>query len=202
MNFITKQPLFLFIYKSALLYPTPINLSYLWNFGALALISLFIQILTGLILAFWYIPSIDLAFESVEFIMREVNFGWLFRYLHANGASMFFFVVYLHMGRSLYFGSYTYPRDKVWYTGVIIFILMIATAFFGYVLPWGQMSYWAATVISSLASTIPFVGQNLLLYIWGGITIDQPTLTRIYGLHFLLPFVILALSGLHLLFFA
>jgi len=199
MRTIRKHFLLDFIYYKGVLYPTPANLNYMWNFGSLALFALIIQIITGLMLALWYIPSTEMAFESVEFIMREVNYGWFFRYLHSNGASLFFFVVYIHMGRGLYFGSYMYPREKVWYSGMIMFVLMIATAFFGYVLPWGQMSYWAATVISSLASTLPLVGQNLLLYIWGGINIDQATLTRIYGLHFLLPFVLLALSGLHLL---
>jgi quinol-cytochrome oxidoreductase complex cytochrome b subunit len=130
--------------------------------------------------------------------MREVNFGWLFRNIHANGASFFFFVVYCHLARGLYFGSYVFPRERVWFSGVIILVLMIATAFFGYVLPFGQMSYWAATVIFSLTSVIPMIGKNILLYLWGGISIEQPTLSRIYALHFLLPFVILGLAGAHL----
>jgi ubiquinol-cytochrome c reductase cytochrome b subunit len=188
------------IYRTFLLYPTPINLNYLWNFGSLALYGLIIQIISGILLAFWYIPSIDLAFFSVEYIVREVEYGWLFRNLHANGASFFFFVVYVHMARSIYYGSYVYPREKVWYTGAIIFILMIATAFFGYILPFGQMSYWAATVISSLTSVIPFIGKNILLFLWGGISIEQPTLSRIYAAHFLFPFIIFVLVITHLVF--
>lgn len=189
-----------FVYKLALLYPTPIILSYLWNFGSLAGVALGVQLVTGIGLSFWYIPSVDLAFASVEFIMREVSGGWWLRYLHANGASLFFVVVYLHMARGLFYGSYTKPREKVWYSGVVIFVLMILTAFLGYVLPWGQMSYWAATVITSLLSVIPKVGNDLLIYVWGGISIDQPTLTRVYGLHFLLPFVLIGLVALHIMF--
>jgi len=187
-------------YRLALLYPTPISLSYLWNFGALAGLALCIQIITGVGLAFWYVPNVDLAFNSVEFIVREVSGGWWLRYLHANGASLFFVVVYLHMARGVFYGSYIRPRELVWYTGVVIFILMILTAFLGYVLPWGQMSYWAATVITSLLSVVPKIGSSLLLYVWGGISIDQPTLTRVYGLHFLLPFVLVALVILHIIF--
>lgn len=187
-------------YESFLLYPTPSNLNYFWNFGSLALYALAIQIFSGLLLALWYVPSIEFAFYSVEYIMREVNYGWLFRNIHANGASFFFFVVYAHIARGIYYGSYTFPREKVWYTGVIIFVLMIVTAFFGYVLPFGQMSYWAATVIFSLTSVIPYIGKNILLYLWGGISIEQPTLSRIYALHFILPFVILAIVVSHLIF--
>jgi quinol-cytochrome oxidoreductase complex cytochrome b subunit len=186
--------------KTALLYPVPSNLNYFWNFGSLAGLILVMQILTGVCLAFWYIPSINLAFDSVEFIMREVHWGWFFRYLHANGASFFFFIVYMHMGRNLFFSSYTYPTEKVWLTGIVIFLAMIITAFLGYVLPWGQMSYWAATVITSLISVIPYFGESLLYFVWGGIAIEQPTLTRVYGLHFLLPFIIVALVMLHLVF--
>lgn len=188
------------LFKTVILYPAPVNLNYFWNFGSLALFTLFVQIISGFLLTFWYIPSVDSAFISVEFIMREINYGWLFRNIHANGASLFFFVVYVHMFRSIYYGSYLWPRHKVWYSGSIIFVLMIATAFFGYVLPFGQMSYWAATVISTLVSVVPFVGDNLLLYLWGGISIEQPTLSRIYTMHFLLPFVILALVLSHLFF--
>lgn len=188
------------LYKLLLMYPTPVNLTYLWNFGSLSGLALVVQIVTGVALSFWYVPSVDMAFASVEFIMREVHYGWLLRYLHSNGASLFFVVVYLHMGRGLFYGSYTKPRQKVWYTGVILFILMIITAFLGYVLPWGQMSYWAATVITSLLSVVPFVGENLLHFVWGGISIDQPTLTRVYGLHFLLPFVLVGFVILHIMF--
>jgi len=185
-------------YEALLLYPTPINLNYWWNFGSIAIYALFVQVVTGFLMALWYVPHVDAAFDSIEYIMREVNYGWLIRYLHSNGASLFFFAVYIHMGRGLYYGSYIYPREKVWYSGFVMFLLMIVTAFFGYVLPWGQMSYWAATVITSLLTTIPFIGDDLLQFIWGGIAVDQPTLTRIYGLHFLLPFVIAGLVVLHL----
>lgn len=200
MRTLSRSNLIDFLYKLLLLYPTPVVLSYLWNFGSLAGIALAVQIVTGVGLAFWYIPSVDLAFSSVEFIMREVTGGWWLRYLHANGASLFFVVVYLHIARGIFYGSYTKPREKVWYSGVVIFILMILTAFLGYVLPWGQMSYWAAMVITSLLSVIPGLGESLLSYVWGGIAIDQPTLTRVYGLHFLLPFVLVALVGLHIVF--
>jgi len=187
------------LYKLGFLYPTPSTITYYWNFGSLAGLALAIQILTGLALTFWYIGSVELAFASVEFIMREVNGGWLIRYMHSNGASLFFVVVYLHIGRNLFFGSYTYPREKLWISGVVIFLVMIITAFFGYVLPWGQMSYWAATVITSLLSVIPFIGEQVLFFVWGGISIDQPTLTRVYGLHYLLPFVLLGIVILHII---
>jgi len=194
-----KQILFS-LYNEFLNYPTPINLSYLWNFGSISLFSLLIQIVSGFLLSLWYVPSVNLAFDSVEYIMREVNYGWFIRYLHSNGASLFFFAVYVHMARGMYYGSYIYPREKVWYSGFIMFLLMIVTAFFGYVLPWGQMSYWAATVISSLITVIPGVGIDLLSFIWGGIAVEQPTLTRIFGFHFILPFVILSLVIVHLVF--
>jgi ubiquinol-cytochrome c reductase cytochrome b subunit len=180
-------------------YKAPINLSYMWNFGSIAIYALAIQIITGFLLALWYVPHIDYAFNSVEYVMREVQYGWLIRYLHSNGASLFFFAVYVHMAKAVYYGSYTYPREWVWYSGFVMFMLMIITAFFGYVLPWGQMSYWAATVITSLISTIPVVGGDILTFIWGGITVDQPTLTRIYGLHFILPFVIVGFLVVHLI---
>ena len=202
MRFVNTHQILSAIYSSGLLYPIPSNLTYFWNFGSLAGLALGIQIVTGLALTFWYIGSVNVAFSSVEFIMREVNFGWLIRYLHANGASLFFVVVYLHMGRGLFFGSYTHPREKLWMSGVIIFLVMIITAFLGYVLPWGHMSYWAATVITSLLSVIPFFGTALLLallfYVWGGISIDQPTLSRVYGLHYLLPFILVGLVVLHI----
>lgn len=200
MRLVKKFKLFYNFYLYGLLYQTPINLSYLWNFGSLAGLFLFIQIFTGLALTFWYVNSVESAFFSVEFIMREVNNGWLLRYMHANGASFFFIVVYFHIGRNLYFSSFVYPREKLWVSGVLIFLLMIIIAFLGYVLPWGQMSYWAATVITSLLSVVPFVGKNLLFFVWGGISIDQPTLTRVYGLHFFLPFVLLGLVILHIIF--
>jgi len=179
-------------------YPTPINLSYLWSFGALSGICLVIQILTGIFLAMHYTPNIDFAFSSVEHIMRDVNSGWLIRYLHANGASMFFLCVYSHMFRGLYFGSYMYPRGALWVSGILIFLSMMATAFMGYVLPWGQMSFWGATVITNLFSAIPVVGASIVEWLWGGFAVDNATLNRFFSLHYLLPFVIAGLSILHL----
>ena len=180
-------------------YPTPRNLSYWWNFGSLAGIMLVVMIVTGIFLAMQYTPSAMLAFDSVERIMRDVNYGWLMRYAHANGASMFFAIVYIHIFRGLYYGSYKAPRELLWILGVIILILMIATAFMGYVLPWGQMSYWAATVITSLFSAIPLVGQSIVTFLWGGFTVGDPTLHRFYALHYFLPFVIVAVVLLHLI---
>jgi ubiquinol-cytochrome c reductase cytochrome b subunit len=180
-------------------YPTPRNLSYWWNFGSLGGIMLVVMIVTGVFLAMQYTPSASLAFDSVERIMRDVNYGWLNRYAHANGASMFFAIVYIHLFRGLYYGSYKTPRELLWILGVIILILMIATAFMGYVLPWGQMSYWAATVITSLFSAIPLVGQGIVTFLWGGFTVGDPTLHRFYALHYLLPFIILAVVLLHLI---
>ena len=180
-------------------YPTPVNLNYWWNFGSLAGIVLVIMIVTGIVLAMHYTPNGATAFDSVESIMRDVNYGWLIRYIHMNGASMFFLIVYIHLFRGLYYGSYKYPRELLWMLGVVILLLMIATAFMGYVLPWGQMSYWAATVITSLFSAIPLVGHSIVTLLWGGYTVGNPTLNRFYALHYLLPFVILAVVGLHLL---
>jgi ubiquinol-cytochrome c reductase cytochrome b subunit len=180
-------------------YPTPRNLSYWWNFGSLAGIMLVVMIGTGVILATQYTPSAALAFDSVERIMRDVDWGWLLRYAHANGASMFFAIVYIHLFRGLYYGSYKYPREFLWILGVVILILMIATAFMGYVLPWGQMSFWAATVITNLFSAIPVIGQSIVTFLWGGFAVGDPTLHRFYALHYLLPFVILAVVGLHLI---
>jgi ubiquinol-cytochrome c reductase cytochrome b subunit len=197
-SFLTQSWLKLF-YKIAFLYPSPINLNYWWNFGSLAFIVLVSQILTGVFLAAWYIPHVNFAFESVEYIMREVQYGWLYRYIHANGASFFFLLVYIHMFRGLYYGSYLKPRQFVWTSGMFIFVLMIATAFLGYVLPWGQMSYRAATVITSLIAVIPFIGESLLLFIWGGFYIEQPTLTKFYSFHFVLPFLILGLVVIHII---
>ena len=179
-------------------YPSPINLSYAWSFGSTAGICLVIQILTGVFLAMHYTPHIDLAFGSVEHIMRDVNNGWLIRYMHANGASMFFIVVYCHIFRGLYYGSYMHPRQLLWCSGVIIFILMMGTAFMGYVLPWGQMSFWGATVITNLATAIPFVGNAIVTWLWGGFTVDNPTLNRFFSLHFLFPFLIAGMSLVHL----
>jgi ubiquinol-cytochrome c reductase cytochrome b/c1 subunit len=180
-------------------YPTPRNLSYWWNFGSLAGIVLVIMIVTGVFLAMYYTPHGDLAFDSVQRIMRDVNYGWLIRYIHMNGASIFFMIVYIHLFRGLYYGSYKYPRELLWILGVIILLLMIATAFMGYVLPWGQMSFWAATVITSLFSAIPVFGHDIVTLLWGGYTVGNPTLNRFFSLHYLLPFIIVAVVGLHLI---
>jgi len=179
--------------------PQPINLSYLWNFGSLLALCLVIQIITGVTLAMHYNPSVTEAFNSVEHIMRDVNNGWLIRYLHSNTASAFFFLVYLHIGRGLYYGSYKAPRTLVWTIGTVIFILMMATAFLGYVLPYGQMSLWGATVITNLMSAIPWVGQDIVEFIWGGFSVGNATLNRFFSLHFVLPFVLAALALMHLI---
>ena len=180
-------------------YPTPRNLSYWWNFGSLSGIMLVVMIVSGVFLAMQYTPHADLAFDSVERIMRDVEYGWLLRYAHMNGASMFFALIYIHMFRGLYYGSYKQPRELLWILGVIILILAIMTAFMGYVLPWGQMSYWAATVITNLFSAIPLIGQSIVTFLWGGFTVGNPTLNRFYALHYLLPFVILGVVLLHLI---
>ena len=180
-------------------YPTPINLNYFYGFGSLAGIMLLIQILTGIFLAMHYIPHIDFAFNSVEHIMRDVNYGYLIRYIHANGASFFFLVVYIHIFRGLYYGSYITPREKVWCSGVIIFILMMATAFMGYVLPWGQMSFWGATVITNLFSAIPLIGKSIVDWLWGGFAVDNPTLNRFFSLHFTMPFIIVGFVLIHII---
>ena len=180
-------------------YPTPRNLSYWWNFGSLSGIMLVVMIVTGIFLAMQYTPHAELAFNSVERIMRDVDYGWMLRYAHMNGASMFFALLYIHMFRGLYYGSYKQPRELLWILGVIILILGIMTAFMGYVLPWGQMSYWAATVITNLFSAIPLIGQSIVTFLWGGFTVGNPTLNRFYALHYLLPFVILAVVLLHLI---
>ena len=193
-----KQPLLAPLNDHLIEYPTPSNLSYFWSFGSLAGICLILQILTGVFLAMHYTAHVDLAFLSVEHIMRDVEGGWFLRYMHANGASMFFIVVYLHMFRGLYYGSYASPRELVWIAGVIIFLLMILTAFIGYVLPWGQMSFWGATVITSLASAIPVVGDEITHWLWGGFSVDNATLNRFFSLHYLLPFIIAGLSVVHL----
>lgn len=193
-----KKSLFAVINNHIIDYPTPINLNYFFGFGSLAGIMLVIQILTGIFLAMHYTPHIDLAFNSVEHIMRDVNNGWLIRYTHANGASFFFIVVYVHIFRGLYYGSYITPREAVWCSGVVIFILMMATAFMGYVLPWGQMSFWGATVITNLFSAVPLVGKDIVDWLWGGFAVDNPTLNRFFSLHFTLPFVIVGAVLIHL----
>jgi len=187
-----------FIDSHIINYPTPINLNYMWSFGSAAGICLVIQIVTGIFLAMHYTPHVDYAFNSVEHIMRDVNNGWLIRYLHANGASMFFIVVYSHIFRGLYYGSYMYPRGTLWASGVVIFLLMMATAFMGYVLPWGQMSFWGATVITNLFSAIPVVGPSIVEWLWGGFSVDNATLNRFFSLHYLMPFLIAGVTLVHL----
>lgn len=179
-------------------YKAPGNLSTLWNFGVYSLVCLAIQIISGITLAMHYVPHIDFAFASVEHIMRDVNYGWLIRYIHANGASMFFIVVYLHTFRGIFYSSYTKPRELLWHVGVTILFLMIATAFMGYVLPWGQMSFWGATVITNLFSALPTIGQEVVVWLWGGYAIANATLTRFYALHFILPIIIASLVAIHL----
>jgi ubiquinol-cytochrome c reductase cytochrome b subunit len=194
----TKQPMLAIVNNHLVDYPTPINISYYWGFGSLAGICLVIQIVTGIFLAMHYTPHVDLAFTSVEHIMRDVNNGWLLRYLHANGASFFFIMVYAHMFRGLYYGSYAHPREHLWCSGVTIIILMMATGFIGYVLPWGQMSFWGATVITNLISAVPAVGTPIVEWVWGGFSVDNPTLNRFFSLHYILPFVIAGLVLVHL----
>jgi len=198
MQILKRPPLISVVNNHLINYPTPINIHYGWNFGFLASMCLIIQILTGIFLAMHYTPHVDLAFASLEHIMRDVNYGWLLRYIHANGASMFFIVVYIHMFRGLYFGSYTKPRHLVWVIGVIILLLMILTAFIGYVLPWGQMSLWGATVITNLVSAVPLIGDSLVAWLWGGFSVDNATLNRFFSFHYLFPFIIAALSLVHL----
>jgi ubiquinol-cytochrome c reductase cytochrome b/c1 subunit len=194
-----RLPIFTFMQHELNDYPTPRNLSYWWNFGSLAGIMLVIMIVTGLFLAMEYTPHVNDAFNSVERIRRDVNYGWLIQYLHMNGASFFFIVVYIHVFRGLYYGSYKEPRELLWMLGLVILLLMMATAFMGYVLPWGQMSYWGATVITNLFSAIPVVGQKIVTWLWGGFAVDNPTLNRFYALHYLLPFVIVGVVMLHLI---
>jgi len=179
-------------------YPTPKNLNYWWTFGGILTFFLIIQIITGLVLAMHYVAHADLAFGSVEHIMRDVNYGWLIRYLHANGSSMFFLAVYIHIFRALFYGSYKAPREMIWIIGILIYMLMMATAFMGYVLPWGQMSFWAATVITNLFSAIPLVGESITTWLWGGYAVGSPTLTRFFSLHYLMPFLIFGLVILHI----
>ena len=177
----------------------PSNISYAWNFGSLLLICLIIQIVTGVTLAMHYSPNVLEAFNSIEHIMRDVNNGWLIRYLHSNTASAFFFLVYLHIGRGMYYASYRAPRTLVWAIGTVILILMMGTAFLGYVLPYGQMSLWGATVITNLISAIPWIGQDIVEFIWGGFSVNNATLNRFFALHYLLPFILVALVLMHLI---
>jgi ubiquinol-cytochrome c reductase cytochrome b/c1 subunit len=193
----SRLPIFTMMQKEYGAFPTPKNFNYFWNFGALAMVNLAIMIVTGIFLAMNYQPNAGLAFDSVERIMRDVNYGWLLRYVHANGATMFFIVTYIHMFRGMYYGSYKNPRELLWIIGVVILLLMMATAFMGYVLPWGQMSYWGATVITNLFSAIPVIGQSVVEWLWGGFSVDNPTLNRFFSLHYLLPFVLTGVVFLH-----
>ena len=199
MRILKSNPLLRILNSYLIDAPTPANISYLWNFGSLLGLCLVIQIVTGVTLAMHYTPSVAEAFNSVEHIMRDVNNGWLVRYLHANTASAFFFILYLHIGRGLYYGSYKSPRTLTWIIGTVIVILMMATAFLGYVLPYGQMSLWGATVITNLMSAIPWIGQDIVEFIWGGFSVNNATLNRFFALHFLLPFVLAALVVMHLI---
>ena len=193
-----RLPIMDIVHGQALDFPTPRNLNYWWTFGGILAVMLVIQIVTGVVLVMHYTPHVDHAFQSVEHIMRDVNYGWLLRYLHSNGASMFFLAVYIHIFRGLYYGSYKAPREILWMIGVVIYLIMMATAFMGYVLPWGQMSFWGAKVITNLFSAIPFVGDAITTWLWGGFAVDNPTLNRFFSLHYLLPFVLAAVVGLHI----
>ena len=193
-----RLPIFSYMHRELQAYPAPKNLNYFWNFGSLAGIVLVIMIVTGLVLAMQYTAHVDHAFASVERIMRDVQNGWLLRYIHMNGASFFFIVVYIHIFRGLFYGSYKNPREILWLLGIAILLLMMATAFLGYTLPWGQMSFWGATVITNLFSAIPLVGESIVTWLWGGFSVDNPTLNRFFVLHFLLPFAIVGVVFLHL----
>jgi len=193
-----RQPIFSLVNDHLIEYPCSSNFNYWWNFGSLAGLCLILQIATGIFLAMHYIPNVDFAFNSVEHIMRDVEGGWFLRYMHANGASMFFVVVYLHVFRGLYYASYSKPREMVWVAGVVILLLMILTSFIGYVLPWGQMSLWGCTVITSLASAIPIVGDDVTTLVWGGFSVENPTLNRFFSLHYLFPFLIAGATIVHL----
>ena len=193
-----RLPIIRLAHDSAVSYPVPRNLNYLWTFGGILAFMLVAQIITGIVLVMHYTPHASMAFNSVEHIMRDVNYGWLLRYLHSNGASMFFIAVYVHIFRGLYYGSYKAPRELLWILGVVIFLLMMATAFMGYVLPWGQMSFWGATVITNLFSALPVVGETIVTFLWGGYSVDNPTLNRFFSLHYLLPFMIFGVVGLHI----
>jgi ubiquinol-cytochrome c reductase cytochrome b/c1 subunit len=192
-----RLPIGSLIHSSFVAYPTPRNLNYWWTFGGILAFMLAVQIITGVVLAMHYTPHVDLAFNSIESIMRDVNYGWLLRYVHYNGASMFFLAAYIHLFRGMYYGSYKEPREVLWILGVILLLLMIVTGFMGYVLVWGQMSFWAATVITNLFSAIPVLGESIVTWLWGGYAVGNPTLNRFYALHYLLPFIIAGVVVLH-----
>lgn len=193
-----RLPILRVMHDQVTAFPTPRNLNYFWTFGGILTFCLIVQIVTGIVLAMHYVPHVDHAFASVQHIKRDVNYGWLMQAIHANGASMFFIAVYIHIFRGLYYGSYKSPREVLWMLGVVILLLMMAIAFMGYVLPWGQMSFWGATVITNLFSAIPFVGESIVTWLWGGFSVDQPTLTRFFSLHFMLPFVLAGVVFLHI----
>ncbi len=196
--FESRLPIMGLVHSSFIVFPNPRNLNYFWTFGGILAFMLVCQIVTGVVLAMHYTSEATLAFASVEHIMRDVNWGWMLRYIHANGASMFFIAVYIHIARNLYYGSYKAPREILWILGVIIFLLMMATAFMGYVLPWGQMSFWGAKVITSLFSAIPVVGDAITVWLWGGYSVGNATLNRFYSLHYLMPFMIAGVVVLHI----
>nr|YP_010181534.1 cytochrome b [Eurycantha calcarata]QVD43195.1 cytochrome b [Eurycantha calcarata] len=198
MSMWKKHPLMKIINNSLINLPSPINISSWWNFGFMLGMCLTVQIITGIFLAMHYSPNIDIAFNSLSHICRDVNYGWMMRTIHANGASMFFICIYIHIGRGLYYGSYKYM--ETWISGVIILLLVMMTAFLGYVLPWGQMSFWGATVITNLLSAVPYMGTELVQWVWGGFAVDNATLNRFFTLHFLMPFVIIGMVMVHLLF--
>ena len=193
-----RMPVFSFLHHSLVEYPTPRNFNLWFQFGSIAGVVLVVQLVTGIVLAMHYTPHVDYAFQSVEHIMRDVNYGWLIRYMHANGGSMFFIAVYIHLFRGLYYGSYKAPRELLWIFGVVILLIMMMISFMGYVLPWGQMSFWGATVITNLFSAVPLVGEEIVTWLWGGFSVDNATLNRFYSLHYLLPFVLVAMVVLHL----
>nr|QBZ38197.1 cytochrome b [Stenocranus matsumurai] len=187
-----------FLNKFLIDLPSPINISYWWNLGSILGLCLMIQIVSGVFLSMHYSSNVNFAFESIIHISRNVNFGWMLRMIHANGASLFFFIMFMHTGRGIYYGSFM--KKKVWISGTLIMLILMATAFLGYVLPWGQMSFWGATVITNLMSAIPYMGQDLVTWVWGGFSVDNPTLTRFFSLHFILPFILIFMIVMHLIF--
>ncbi len=193
-----RLPIYGLVKESVLDFPTPKNLNYFWTFGGILTLMLVVQVVSGVMLSMHYTANVDTAFNSVEHIMRDVNYGWLMRYMHANGASMFFIAVYIHMFRGMFYGSYKAPREVLWMIGVVIYLIMMATAFMGYVLPWGQMSFWGAKVITNLFSAIPVIGDSITTLLWGGYSVDNPTLNRFFSLHYLLPFLLAGVIGLHI----
>ncbi len=193
----SRLPIFTMLQKEYGVFPTPRNFNYFWSFGGIAMLVLITMILSGVVLAMHYVPNANLAFDSVERLTRDVNYGWLLRSIHMNGASMFFIAVYIHIFRGMYYGSYKEPRELLWMIGVVLFLLMMATAFIGYVLPWSQMSGWGATVITNLFSAFPLIGDGVVTWLWGGFSVDNPTLNRFFALHFLLPFVLVGVVALH-----